>query len=81
MTLVLWFRLLSLKPLQHGSTLKYISVSYGKQNHVVLRHEDVWWSGGIVPRILDLGKHGGEWSASQPGRFSRKERASDTHWI
>jgi hypothetical protein len=24
---------------------------------------------------------GGEWSASHPGRFTPKERASGTHWI
>jgi hypothetical protein len=24
---------------------------------------------------------GGEWSASRPGRFARRERASSTHWI
>jgi hypothetical protein len=24
---------------------------------------------------------GGEWSASRPGRFIRKERPPDTHWI
>jgi hypothetical protein len=26
-----------------------------------------YWSGGIAPRILDLGISGGEWSASRPG--------------
>jgi len=25
--------------------------------------------------------HGGEWSASRPGRFTPEERASGTHWI
>jgi hypothetical protein len=25
--------------------------------------------------------HGGEWSASRPGRFTPRERASGTHWI
>jgi len=24
---------------------------------------------------------GGEWSVSGPGRFIRRERAPDTHWI
>jgi hypothetical protein len=24
---------------------------------------------------------GGEWSASRPGRFTPRERASSTHWI
>jgi hypothetical protein len=30
------------------------------------RHEDVLGSGGIVPRILDFGTNGGEWSALPP---------------
>jgi hypothetical protein len=25
--------------------------------------------------------HGGEWSASRPGRFTPRERAPGTHWI
>jgi hypothetical protein len=33
-----------------------------------------WKREGIAPRILDLGIHGGEWSASRSGRFiSRKK--------
>jgi hypothetical protein len=36
-----------------------------------------WGSGGIAPRILDLGtRYGGEWSASRTGRFT-----PSTHWI
>jgi len=31
-------------------------------------------SGGIAPRILDVGIVWGEWSASRPGRFTPKER-------
>jgi hypothetical protein len=38
-------------------------------------------SGGIAPRILDLGTRWGEWSASGPGRFTPSERASGTHWL
>jgi hypothetical protein len=38
-------------------------------------HEDVWRSEGIAP--LDRG----EWSASQPGRFTPKERAARSHSI
>jgi hypothetical protein len=26
-----------------------------------LRHEDVWGSGGVAPRILNLGTRGSEW--------------------
>jgi hypothetical protein len=37
-----------------------------------------WRSGGIDPRILDLG---GEGSASRPGRFTPKERAPGIHCI
>jgi len=37
-------------------------------------------SGGVVPRIRNLGIKGGEWSASRLGRFSRGDRASGTHW-
>jgi hypothetical protein len=30
---------------------------------------------------VTLALDGGEWSASRPGRFTPKERASGTHWI
>jgi hypothetical protein len=40
-----------------------------------------WGSGGIAPRILDLGLDGGEWSVSRPGRFTPRERAPGIHWI
>jgi hypothetical protein len=40
-----------------------------------------WGSGGIAPRILDLGTKWGEWSASRPGCFTPRERSSGTHWI
>jgi hypothetical protein len=41
-----------------------------------------WGSGGIDPRILDLGiRDGVEWSASRPGRLIRRERTPDTNWI
>jgi hypothetical protein len=36
-----------------------------------LRHEDVWGSGCIAPRILDLGTNWGEWSVTlRSGRCS-----------
>jgi hypothetical protein len=41
-----------------------------------LRHENVWGSGCIDPRILDLG----EWSASRPGLFTSGELDHGTHW-
>jgi hypothetical protein len=37
-------------------------------------------SGGVDPLILDLVPDGGEWSASCPGYFTPRERASGTHW-
>jgi hypothetical protein len=40
-----------------------------------------WGSGGITPRILNLGTNADEWSASPPGSFTTRERASGTHWI
>jgi hypothetical protein len=39
-----------------------------------------WESGGIAPRILDLGTRW-EWSASRLGRFTPRERAPGTHSI
>jgi hypothetical protein len=38
-------------------------------------HEDVCWSGDIVPPFLILALDGGEWSASRPGHFTPGERA------
>jgi hypothetical protein len=35
-----------------------------------------WVSGGIAPRILTSALDGGELSASYPGRFISRERAS-----
>jgi hypothetical protein len=40
-----------------------------------------WGSGGIAPRILDLGTTGHECSASRPVRFTPRERAHGTHRI
>jgi hypothetical protein len=40
-----------------------------------------WGSGGIAPRILDLGTRWRWWSASRPGRFIPRKRAPGTHWI
>jgi len=39
-----------------------------------------WGSGNIAPLVFDLGTRG-EWSASRPGRFTRRERAPATQWI
>jgi hypothetical protein len=38
-------------------------------------------SGGKLHSYFDLGTRWGEWSASSPGRFTPRERASGTHWI
>jgi hypothetical protein len=38
-------------------------------------------TGGIAPRIPDLGTNGGEWIVSRPSRFTPKERIPCTHWI
>jgi hypothetical protein len=43
--------------------------------------KEYWGSGGIAPRISDVGLDGGEWSASRPDRFIPRERAPGTHWI
>jgi hypothetical protein len=44
-----------------------------------LRHEDVWGSECIDPRILDLARS--YRSASRPGCFTPGERGPGTHWI
>jgi hypothetical protein len=41
-----------------------------------LGHEDVWWSGDVVPRILNHRLEKGVWPTSRP-----RERASGTHFI
>jgi hypothetical protein len=38
--------------------------------------EDVWRSGGIVQRFLNIGKDGDEWSASRADRFT-----SCSYWV
>jgi len=38
-----------------------------------------WWYSSTHSLTLPL--DGGEWSASLPGHFTPKERASGTHWI
>jgi hypothetical protein len=40
-----------------------------------------WGSGGIAPLFLTSALDGGEWSASCPGRFTRREIAPSIHWI
>jgi hypothetical protein len=41
-----------------------------------LRHEDVWESRSLDPRLLDLGTVKGDWSASRSGHST-----PGTHWI
>jgi hypothetical protein len=38
-------------------------------------------SGRIAPPYLTSALHGGEWSASRPGRFTTRERDPSTHWV
>jgi hypothetical protein len=38
-------------------------------------------TGGIAPRILDLGTSRGKWSASRPSRFTPRKRVPGTQWI
>jgi hypothetical protein len=45
------------------------------------RHEDVLGSGDIAPSFFNSALDGGEWSASQTGRFTPRERDPGTHWI
>jgi hypothetical protein len=49
--------------------------------NLVLCHEDVWRSGDIAPTFLSSALHGGEWSASRPGRFTPGKLVRGTHWI
>jgi hypothetical protein len=51
---------------------------YSTKHHTMKTY---WGSGGIAPRILDLGTRWSEWSASRPRRFIPRERAPGTHWI
>jgi hypothetical protein len=46
-----------------------------------LRHEDVWGSECIDPRILDLGTSWRYVVSLHPGRFIPRERAPGTYWI
>jgi hypothetical protein len=39
-----------------------------------------WESGGIAPRVLNLGSTGKS-LASRPGRFTSRKKAHGTHWI
>jgi hypothetical protein len=73
----------------HGSILKYrgkstllskckvVPVLYLTEHHAMKAY---YGSGGISPRILDFGTRW-EWSASRPGRFTPRERASSTNCI
>jgi hypothetical protein len=46
----------------------------------VLRHEDVWGTGGMAPLFL-ISALNAEWSASRPSRITPGERGQGTHWI
>jgi hypothetical protein len=47
----------------------------------MVRHEDVWGSGGINPFFLTSALNGGEWSASLSARFNAGKTAPHIHWI
>jgi hypothetical protein len=38
------------------------------------RHEGVWRSGGRIPLFLNLTLNEGEWSASNPSRFTPEKK-------
>jgi hypothetical protein len=61
----------------NGKVMVTVKLSLcGTKQHVMKTY---WGTGGISPRLLDLGTVGGEWSASRPGRFIPRERAPGTH--
>jgi hypothetical protein len=70
----LWVRL------KHKSVVKKSKVVLAL-NYYAPRHEDVWGTGGIAPSFLTSALDGGEWSASNPGRFTPGERAPGTYCI
>jgi len=39
-----------------------------------------WWREDIVPRLLNLALHSGEWSVSRPGHFIPGKRFAGTYW-
>jgi hypothetical protein len=47
----------------------------------VLRHEDIWESGGIDPPFSTSALDGGEWSESRPGRFNPGKTARGAHRV
>jgi hypothetical protein len=48
-------------------------------NNEAVCHEGILGSGGIAPPVLTSALDGGEWSASQPGRFTPGKIAPGTH--
>jgi hypothetical protein len=63
--------------LAYISEEKIISLCLTKHNAM----KAYWVSGGSSTHSLTSALHGGEWSASCPGRFTPRERASGSHWI
>jgi hypothetical protein len=55
---------------------KVVPVLFLTEHHAMKTY---WGSGGIAPRILDLGTRWRSVSVSRPSRFTPGERASDTH--
>jgi hypothetical protein len=62
---------------QKGERLRQNCPSALTEHHAM----KAYWGSGGVPRIFTSALDGGEWSASRPGRFIRRERAPGTHWI
>jgi hypothetical protein len=62
---------------QHGKCKGKVVLCFFLTEHHAMKA--YWGSGGIAPRILDLGTDGGKWSASRPDRFTPRERAPRTH--
>jgi hypothetical protein len=54
---------------------------YCNANKQHRRHEGVLMWRYNPTHSLTSALDGGEWSASRPGRFTPRERASGTHWI
>jgi hypothetical protein len=79
---VLWWTLVTevSKPSGPSNTVVNVKVKLSPcLTNYALSHENVWGSGCIHPRFLELGTSGGEWSASRPDRFTPGEGASVTH--
>jgi hypothetical protein len=55
------------------------SCAFLAEHHAIKAYRGEWWCSST--HSLTSALDGGEWSASRPGRFTPRERASGTHWI